>query len=127
MTPVSAIHQPAVAPLDVARLLAAIAAVESGNHMAKIGLRGERSAWQLTRRAWSQVSTRDWSDAFDRKAAEEVAGAYVRYLAAEITRRGEEATPYRVALAFHVGMNGLRSDAALAYARRVQNLYETSK
>ena len=124
MTAPVAIVSQAQQAVQVERLLEAIAAVESGGKMAKIGLHGERSAWQLTKRAWQQVSKRPWYDAFDRRAAHEVAAAYVRYLIAELDRRGEEVTPWRVALAWNVGLNGLRTDAALGFASRVAALYK---
>ena len=124
MTAPVAIVAQAQQAVHIDRLLDAIAAVESGNHMAKVGLHGERSAWQLTRRAWSQVSKRPFSDAFDRRIAHEVALAYVLYLQAELTRRGDSVTPWRVALAWNVGLNGLRTDAALGFASRVAALYK---
>ena len=124
MTAPVAIVSQAQQAVQVERLLEAIAAVESGGKMAKIGLHGERSCYQLTKRAWMQVSKRPWYDAFDRRAAHEVAAAYVRYLIAELARRGEEVTPWRVALAWNVGLNGLRTDAALGFASRVAALYK---
>ncbi len=123
MTPVIQHIAPAHAQVDLARLLRCIAALETGDHMAKIGLHGERSSWQLTRKAWNQMSTKPWSDAFDRKIAEGVAGKYLAYLNAELIRRGVCATPYRLAVCWRVGLNGIHSDGAMNYGRRCENLY----
>ena len=100
--------------VDEARLLNAIAAVESNNNPAAVGRAGERGAHQLT-------------PAINR-AYHGSALAFLRSLEHDLPLIGMDGTdPYVLALGFHCGLTRLArrqiTDADAEYAGRVRNLY----
>lgn len=98
------------APLDEARLLWAIAQVETGG-IDRHGAAGERSIYQLTPAVWRQYQG----------TSRQRALAHLRWLASRV----DNPTPYRVALVWNGGLGALRRPAASTrdYAQRVENLY----
>jgi hypothetical protein len=100
--------------VDEARLLNAIAAVETRNDPAAVGRAGERGAHQLT-------------PAINR-AYHGSALAFLRSLEHDLPRVGMDGTdPYVLALGFHCGLTRLArrqiSDSDADYAKRVRAVY----
>lgn len=100
----------ALAAVDHAKLLHAIAQVETGGDVRR-GRAGEVSAWQMTPAVWLSY----------RGSAKERAAAHLRYLEGRVTNP----TPYRLALAWNGGLGALKrpSTRTKDYAKRVENLY----
>jgi hypothetical protein len=120
-------------PLDENKLLAAIAAVETGTtNLArpsrKVGRAGERSAWQFTAATWRRYTRTPFAAASsDAILAHLVAQLHLRYLRLELESRGHLTSPYNIALAWNAGPRCVFTDTASIpsrdYARRVDNLY----
>lgn len=94
-------------------LLAAIAEVETGTTRLawpckKVGKKGERSAWQMTRATWRRYT----NEPFERASAEAalphlIASLHLRYLRLELLRHGQAATVRALALAWNGGVGAV--------------------
>ncbi|MDD2763451.1 MAG: hypothetical protein PHE83_05695 [Opitutaceae bacterium] len=111
------------APLDIARLLAAVAAKETGLRWdGRPGPGGELSAWQITETVWRQHCKAPFAQAAtDHQLAREVAERHIHWLIAQIERRGLPVTPQRVATAWHFGLSHVARRTP--WGREVANLY----
>lgn len=112
--------------LDRSRFLACIAQVETGNDDTKIGPCGSRSRYQIHRNTWYQYTTQNFVLECWGRTALEVAQAHLTWLIKHLDRP----TPYRLALAWHRGLNWVQAQEAVLYssgfAYRVHNLYHDS-
>ena len=109
--------------VNVSRLIAAIAAVETGNDDQAIGAAGERTRYQISRAVWEKYSDVPFVRAHQYPGdARKVARAYV----AEIQKRtGRRTSVYHIALAWNAGPNRhVYTRHSHDYARRVMNIYE---
>ena len=86
------------------------------------GLCGELSAWQITETVWRQhMAPAPFSDAREPALARVCALRHVRWLVAQIERRGLVVTPQRVATAWHFGLS--RAARSTEWGLEVANLY----
>ena len=109
-----AIALPCAGQIDEARLLRAIASVESNNNPAAVGRAGERGAHQLT-----PAINRTYHGS---------AMAFLRSLEHDLPLIGMDgADPYVLALGFHCGLTRLArrqiTDSDADYAKRVKAVY----
>jgi hypothetical protein len=113
------------APIDPDKLLAAIAQVESGVHDGAVGRAGERSRYQMSESVWRKFSTEPFIRADDPAQSRAVALDYLAWIESQLRRRGTEATPYSLSLAWNAGVAGAEhpSPRAKDYAERVAALY----
>ena len=114
---------PARAEVDVPRLVDALGMKETGLRWdGQPGPAGEMSAWQITEGVWRQhMAPRPFSDARDPALARECALKHVRWLIAQIQRRGLAVTPQRVATAWHFGIS--HAARRTTWGMEVANLY----
>ncbi len=122
--------------LDEARLLAAIAHVETGTvnlarPVRRVGRAGERSAWQFTPATWRRYTRTEFTQAStDATLAHLVAQLHLRYLRVELETRGQLVNPYTLALAWNAGLAGVLKNRAgfpaRDYAERVDNIYRVT-
>ena len=106
---------------DENRMLAAIAIVENSPNT--IGLRGERSIYQILPSTWREYSRIPIHEA-TAEQQHEVALAVLRGFHRRLERRGIVPDVYRLALAWNGGPNAKRyKPSTLNYALRVLNVY----
>lgn len=122
---------------SLSRLLQCIAAVETGGDDSKVGLRGERSKYQITYAVWRQhmphmPKRADWARNCRGAVADALADRHARWLMAQ--NQNTEVSVYWFAYCWHRGLTGFETDQrtfefrrgwtpAQDYARRVVNLY----
>lgn len=121
-------------PIDVHRLLWAIAEVENTpNHV--IGAKGERSKYQITQSVWDAHSTQPFAYASSplnphRQETLRVALSRIRVIRIWLTDMDVPETPRMIALAWGAGINAIvRCEVSRAkndYADRVDNLYQST-
>ena len=103
---------PACAQVDEARLLRAIALVESNGNPAAVGAHGERGECQMMSAMRRHYGTPE---------------VMLRDLERQLPRAGMPVSEYTLALAFHCGMTRIRqrriTDADADYAQRVRAIY----
>lgn len=125
-----AIHAKAE-PIERGYFLKAIAEVESGLDMNKIGAKGERSAWQITKTVWKAHMTSAYPFE-DFASVPEVSAICARarfdWIIAGLARHQVPATPENVASCWHRGLAGTLHRIGLGmrpddYSIRVANLY----
>jgi len=118
---------PLRAEIDVPRMLDVLAMKETGTHWrGQRGPVGELSAWQITEPVWREhMAPRPFDDARDPALARECAVKRIHWLIRQIERRGEVATPERVATCWHFGPGHARR--ASAWGTEVANLYEEGR
>jgi hypothetical protein len=106
--------------------LEAIHWVENPSNSARPGRFGELGAYQFRSSTWRMYTRRPFSDANNRRCADEVAVQHYEWLKTTLTRAGIEATTYNIALAWNAGVNavvqGHLSSFTRDYAARVNNL-----
>ena len=122
-----AIHAPAESVASN-RLLAAIAAVETGNRDDAIGPHGEVSRYGIKPANWQLITDQPLSRASDPKFAHQVALAWLWALKYDLERDGVAVSPYTLALAWRFGPSSavLRSflpKSDKSYGVRVERLY----
>lgn len=106
---------------DENRLLAAIAIVENSPNM--IGLRGERSVYQILPSTWRQYSRIPIHNA-TAEEQHQVALSILRGFHQRLVRRGIVPDVYNLALAWNGGPNASRyKPSTINYAHRVLNVY----
>jgi hypothetical protein len=120
------VHIPSPAPdrLEMA-FRCATRGRESGDNPAKIGIRGERGAYQFRYVTWRQYSRLPFRAAHT-AAAELVAHEHFAWIARGLNRRGLAVTPYNLAGAWNAGLdawvNGRAGPDAREYAAAVAAL-----
>jgi hypothetical protein len=106
--------------------LQAIHLLENPNDTDRPGSLGELGAYQFREQTWKMHTSAPFSLALDRRVSDAVAVKHYDWLKSALERRGVEATPFRIALAWNAGLAaalGARpSPAAVDYATRVANL-----
>jgi hypothetical protein len=114
---------PLRAEIDVGREIDALAMKETGLRWdGRPGLCGELSAWQITEKVWRQhMAPAPFSDAREPALARVCALRHVRWLIAQIERRGLAVTPQCVATAWHFGLS--RAARSTEWGLEVANLY----
>ena len=105
-----------------AELLAALIAVESGGNDQARGRHGELGALQVKRCVVADVNRvvrarYRWEDMTNRVVAAKVADAYLTHWGGKI---GRPPTDRDLALIWHRGPNGWKSESSLGYWRRVR-------
>lgn len=106
--------------VDLSRLLACIAEVETGNDDTKIGPCGSRSRYQIHRNTWYGYTDRNFEQHCWGSTALEIAKLHLLWLNTNLARP----TPYRLASAWHSGLSTTYPTSG--YALRVHNLYHDS-
>jgi hypothetical protein len=114
--PPPAIHAQANV-VDIARLLAAIAEVESGDDPNARGWAGERSVYQLTEAVWREETHLPFSRAFNPTDADAVARKHIFTLISRLRERHIPVTAFNLARLWN-------PSGGEGYARRVCNLFE---
>jgi hypothetical protein len=106
--------------------LEAIHQLENPRNSDAPGALGELGPYQFREATWKTYTTAPFSQALDRRMSDAVAVKHYNWLKAELERRGLEATPYRIALAWNGGMRAALSGrppaSAADYAGRAANL-----
>jgi hypothetical protein len=87
---------------------------------------GELGAYQFREQTWRMHTAAPFSRALDRRSSDAVAVKHYDWIKAELERRGFDATPYRVALAWNGGIKAVldrHPPASVAdYATRAANI-----
>ena len=120
--------------IDIAILLAAIAAVESNTNDAAIGAAGERGRYQLTRAVWEQwlpSSAWHYNDYGWEIGAHSPAMSYwvakkhiEHHIIPELEKAGRAVTVYAIASCWNAGVTGyLTHDRGSVYAGKVLDEY----
>lgn len=114
--------------------LEAIHQLENPGNSETPGSLGELGPYQFREQTWRMHTTAPFSRALDKRSSDAVAVKHYDWIRTELERRGIEATPYRIALAWNGGMRAVVGDhppsVALDYASRAANLasyYERSE
>jgi hypothetical protein len=106
--------------------LEAIHLLENPNDSDQPGSLGELGAYQFREQTWRMHTSAPFSLALDRRVSDAVAVKHYDWLKGELERRGLEATPFRIALAWNAGLGASLASrpapAAVDYATRVANL-----
>ena len=120
---------------DFGEMLECLAQLETGTTdlrrpCAKIGRRGERSAWQISPQVWAVYCSAPFALASsDAQLASVVATAHLQWLRKGLERDDKPATPYNLALAWNAGLGavltGKAPPGAHDYAARAEALYES--
>lgn len=131
ITLLSVLAGPATADTDRARMLDAIAPVESANRHWVIGPLGEVTAYQMLPRNWRRLTTEPLSRARrDPAFGRLVAFMHLDQLVTELRAYGLQETPYNLALAWRAGSpaaaHGTATAAQRDHAQRIANLYDNS-
>jgi hypothetical protein len=106
--------------------LEAIHELENPSDSSQPGQRGELGPYQFREQTWKMYTRAPFSRALDRHSSDAVAVKHYNWLKAELERRGVEASPYRIALAWNGGIGAVFDDhpasAAMDYASRAANI-----
>ena len=115
------------AQIDVERMVDVLAMKETGARWhGQFGPVGELSAWQFTEPVWREhMAPRSFEEARDPALARLCAIKHVRWLIIQIERRGQAATPERVATCWHFGPGHARQ--ASRWGTEVENLYHDGR
>ena len=118
---------PLRAGIDVERLVDVLAMKETGTGWrGQRGPAGELSAWQITEPVWREhMAPLPFDNAGDPALARECAVKRIRWLVVQIERRGQVATPERVATCWHFGPGHARR--ASRWGTEVANLYQDGR
>lgn len=123
------IGQPEPTSVDLNRLAAAIAAVESNNRDDAIGQSGERGRYQIQKQLWQQISPHPHICAHDPIVAKKVAIRHLEWLQKKLKdfESLERSRVYLIALGWNAGPQAVihifSTNAQRDYAQRVENLY----
>lgn len=111
--------------------LRAINWVENPSNHTKRGRFGELGPYQFRPTTWRMHTTRPFSQATQRAAADEVAVKHYEWIKASLERAGVDANPFNIAMAWNTGvtnvLKGRVPSVTYNYAERVSNLVETFK
>jgi hypothetical protein len=106
--------------------LEAIHQLENPRNSAEPGQRGELGAYQFREQTWRMYTQAPFSRALDRRSSDAVAVKHYNWLRTELERRGAEASPYAIALAWNGGISAVFEQhpcaAAVDYATRAANI-----
>jgi len=106
--------------------LEAIHQLENPTNSSTPGNLGELGPYQFREATWKSHTLAPFSEALDRRVSDAVAVKHYDWLKSELERRGLEATPYRIALAWNGGMRAAMASrppaSAVDYAARAANL-----
>lgn len=106
--------------------LRAINWVENPTNQTQRGRFGELGPYQFRPATWRMHTTRPFSQAVQREAADEVAVKHYEWIKHALERAGVEATPFNIAMAWNCGVDavlaGRAPTASYDYATRVNNL-----
>jgi len=106
--------------------LEAIHQLENPRDSAEPGQCGELGPYQFREDTWKMYTQAPFSRALDRHSSDAVAIRHYGWIKAELERRGLEASPYRIALAWNGGIGAVLDKhppaAAVDYASRAANL-----
>lgn len=106
--------------------LQAIHMLENPRDLTEPGSYGELGAYQFRAETWRMHTLAPFEEALDRRVSDAVAVKHYDWLKSQIERRGMEATPYRIALAWNGGLRAAVSvrppTRAVDYATRASNL-----
>jgi hypothetical protein len=110
------------------RLMACIAAVETGNHALAVGRHGERTEYQMKREVWERYTMDPFSRAGYLSERKQVAVCWAAWLQRQLLLQGQSPTVTLIAQAWKQGLNGVAKHHVTPltrdYARCVLNLYE---
>jgi len=111
--------------------LRAINWVENPSNHTKMGRFGELGPYQFRPTTWRMHTTRPFSQATQREAADEVAVKHYEWIKTNLERAGVHASPFNIAMAWNSGvtnvLKGRVPNVTYNYAERVTNLVETFK
>lgn len=112
---------PECTQIDEDRMLRSIAATENSGW--KVGAKGEQGPYQISPKTWSDYSTLPIDQA-PHQFHDVVAKNILRHYAALLQKRGQNVTPYNLALVWCSGpYRKVHSKRAKSYAERLNNLY----
>ena len=115
---------------EAARVLQAIAEVETRSNPNRVGSLGERGMYQFRRDTWRQHTREPFARAHHPEISTTVARRHYQWLKKQLRTHGRPATTYEVALAWNAGVTNVLSGRAPAsshaYARRVVTLAANS-
>jgi hypothetical protein len=106
--------------------LEAIHQLENPSDSPRPGSLGELGAYQFREETWKMHTMAPFSRALDRRSSDAVAVKHYDWLKAELEKRGIEASPFRIALAWNGGLRAAVREhppaVAIEYAVRAANL-----
>lgn len=121
-----------VRPLTIPKLKAMIRAVEN-SRWDFVGLKGERSSYQILEDTWRMWSLKpfSWASSYEPMCVEEterVVSKHLAYLKGQLTKQGLVQTPYLVAVCWKAGLtrfteHRLRFEDT-EYGKMALNIYE---
>jgi hypothetical protein len=111
--------------------LRAINWVENPSNHTRKGRFGELGPYQFRPTTWRMHTSRPFSQATLREAADEVAVKHYEWIKTSLERAGVHPSPFNIAMAWNTGVNnvlkGRVPNVTYNYAERVSNLVETFK
>lgn len=111
--------------------LRAINWVENPTNQTQAGRYGELGPYQFRSATWRMHTSRPFSQAVERSAADEVAVKHYEWIKRTLARGGVEANPFNIAMAWNCGVEAILTGRIPAmsynYATRVNNLVDTFK
>jgi hypothetical protein len=111
--------------------LRAINWVENPTNQTRVGRFGELGPYQFRPATWRMHTTKPFSLAIQRAAADEVAVMHYEWIKRTLEQAGVAATSFNIAMAWNCGVDAVLSgrapDVSYNYAVRVANLVETFK
>jgi hypothetical protein len=111
--------------------LRAINWVENPTNHTRVGRFGELGPYQFRVGTWRMHTSKPFSMATQREAADEVAVKHYEWIKANLEKAGVDATPFNIAMAWNTGVNNVINGRApivsYDYAERVVNLVHTFK
>lgn len=106
--------------------LEAIHELENPSNSLQPGQNGELGPYQFLEQTWRMYTQAPFTRALDRRSSDAVAVKHYNWLRSELVRRGVEASPYWIALAWNGGISAVFDPnppaAALDYASRAANI-----
>ena len=106
--------------------LEAIHQIENPRNLTRPGRFGELGPYQFRAATWARHTRRPFSDALDRRWADEVAVRHYDWLCERLAQNGLEPSPYNVALAWNAGLGatvrGRAPRSSHVYASRVGSI-----
>lgn len=111
--------------------LRAINWVENPTNHTRYGSKGELGPYQFRSQTWRLHTSRPFSQAVQREAADEVAVKHYEWIRRGLVEAGIDPNPYNIALAWNSGLGAVTSgrvpSSTYRYADQVRNLVEKQK
>ncbi|MBL9215063.1 MAG: hypothetical protein JNG83_06270 [Opitutaceae bacterium] len=111
--------------------LRAINWVENPTNHSQAGRFGELGPYQFRSSTWKMHTSRPFSQAVQRAAADEVAVKHYEWIRKNLANAGIDPSPFNIALAWNCGVNavmaGRAPNVSYDYAERVSNIVERLK